>query len=56
MGTDWLQLFDKRLSDKILAMNRQRLVRFIEENIDVLKEKGVSRPSNGQLSQPATFQ
>lgn len=39
MGTDWLQLFDKRLSDKILAMNRQRLVRFIEENIDVLKEK-----------------
>src|SRR5262245_7856973 len=28
MGTDWLQLFDKSLSDKILAMNRQRLVRF----------------------------
>jgi hypothetical protein len=38
MGTDWLQLFDKSLSDKILAMNRQRLVRFLEENIDVLKE------------------
>jgi hypothetical protein len=39
MGTDWLQLFDKSLSDKILAMNRQRLARFLEENIDVLKEK-----------------
>jgi hypothetical protein len=39
MGTDWLQLFDKGLSDKILAMNRQRLARFFEENIDVLKEK-----------------
>jgi hypothetical protein len=39
MGTDWLQLFDKRLSDKILAMNRQRLMRFLEENVDVLKEK-----------------
>src|SRR5262245_44997001 len=39
MGTDWLQLFDKSLSDKILAMNRQRLARFIEENVDVLKEK-----------------
>jgi len=39
MGTDWLQLFDKRRSDKILAMNRQGLTRFLEENLDELKEK-----------------
>ncbi len=39
MGTDWLQLYDKNLSDKILAMNRQGLTRFLEDHIDVLKEK-----------------
>ena len=39
MGTDWLQLFDKRRSDRILAMNRQGLTRFLEENLDELKEK-----------------
>jgi len=39
MGTDWLQLYDKTLSDKILTMNRQRLVRYLEDNIYVLKEK-----------------
>jgi hypothetical protein len=48
MGTDWLQLFDKSLSDKMLAMNRQRLVRFLEENIDILKE--IDRRSTGSRS------
>ncbi len=39
MGTDWIQLYDKRLSDRILKMNRPTLTRFLEDNIDVLEAK-----------------
>ena len=39
MGTDKAQLFNKALADQILAMEQAPLVRFVEENIDVLKRK-----------------
>jgi hypothetical protein len=39
MGTDWIQLYDKKLSDQILGMNRQSLTRFLENNIEILKNK-----------------
>jgi hypothetical protein len=38
MGTDSVKLFNKALSDRILGMTKSRLVRYIEENLDVLKE------------------
>lgn len=39
MGADWIQLYDKNLSDQILEMNRQALTHFLENNIDALKTK-----------------
>jgi len=39
MGTDSIKLFNKTLADQILAMERQSLTRFLEENIGVLKQK-----------------
>jgi hypothetical protein len=39
MGTDSLKLFNKTLADQILAMARESLIRFLEENIGILKQK-----------------
>lgn len=37
MGTDSIKLFNKTLADQILAMEREPLTRFLEENIGILK-------------------
>ena len=42
MGTDSIKLFNKRLSDQILAMDLQQLTEFLEENIGVLEKKDFS--------------
>jgi hypothetical protein len=39
MGTDSIKLFNKSLADQILAMGREELVRFLEENIGSLQQK-----------------
>ena len=39
MGTDSVKLFNKAVADQILAMDQARLVQFLEENIDVLRNK-----------------
>jgi hypothetical protein len=42
MGTDRIKLFDKKLSDQILAMELESLLPFLEGNIGVLKQKGAT--------------
>ena len=37
MGTDSIQLYNKKLSDQILGMNRSALTLFLESHFDVLK-------------------
>jgi hypothetical protein len=39
MGTDSIKLFNKALADRILAMEREPLTRFLEENLNILKQK-----------------
>ena len=39
MGTDSVKLFNKSLSDRILAMRKSELIPYIEENLDALKQK-----------------
>ena len=39
MGTDSVKLFNKTLADRILAMSREELVSFLEENIGALRQK-----------------
>jgi hypothetical protein len=39
MGTDSVKLFHKALADQIMAMERDVLTRFLEENIGILKQK-----------------
>jgi hypothetical protein len=39
MGTDSIKLFDKALADQILAMEREPLIRFLEANIGILKQR-----------------
>jgi hypothetical protein len=39
MGTDSIQLYNKGLSDQILGMDRRTLTRYLEINIDALKNK-----------------
>jgi hypothetical protein len=38
MGTDSAKLFNKTLSDRILGMTKSRLIRYVEENLESLKE------------------
>jgi hypothetical protein len=38
MGTDSVKLFNKMLSDRILEMTKSKLIRYVEENLDSLKE------------------
>jgi hypothetical protein len=38
MGTDFLRLFNKSLADQIIEMNQQELARYVEQNLDTLKE------------------
>src|SRR5215470_13924221 len=38
MGTDSAKLFNKTLSDRILGMTKSKLIRYVEENLEVLKE------------------
>jgi hypothetical protein len=51
MGTDWLSLFNKSLADQIVAMSQQGLTRFLEENVDVLREKD----KRGRVSYSSVF-
>ena len=39
MGTDSVKLFNKAVADQILAMEEAHLVQFLEENIEVLRNK-----------------
>jgi hypothetical protein len=39
MGTDSVKLFNKAVADRILAMEQAPLVQFLEENIDVIRNK-----------------
>ena len=39
MSTDSVKLFNKAVADQILAMERASFVQFLEENIDVLRNK-----------------
>src|SRR5712692_7121602 len=39
MGTDYLQLFNKEVADKILAMELEPMTQFLELNIEFLKRK-----------------
>ena len=39
MGTESIKLFNKTLADQILVMERVPLTRFLEANIDILKQK-----------------
>ena len=39
MGTDSVKLFNKAVADQILVMEQAPLVQFLEENIDVLRNK-----------------
>ncbi len=39
MGTDYLQLFNKEVADKILAMDLEPMTQFLELNIEFLKRK-----------------
>jgi len=38
MGTDSVKLFNKTLSDRILDMTKSKLIRYVEENLESLKE------------------
>jgi len=38
MGTDSVKLFNKMLSDRILGTTKSKLIRYVEENLDSLKE------------------
>jgi len=38
MGTDSAKLFNKTLSDRILGMTKSALIRYVEENLETLKE------------------
>ena len=38
MGTDSAKLFNKVLSDRILGMTKSKLIRYVEENLEALKE------------------
>ena len=39
MGTDSVKLFNKAVADQILAMEQAPFVQFLEENINVLRNK-----------------
>ena len=39
MGTDRVKLFDKTLGDRILAMDQDALIHFLEENSNILSSK-----------------
>lgn len=39
MGTDRVQLFDKGIADRVLAMDREALEAFVFENLNALREK-----------------
>jgi hypothetical protein len=38
MGTDSVKLFNKTLSDRILGMTKSGVIRYVEENLESLKE------------------
>ena len=42
MGTDSIKLFHKELADQIMAMEIEPLLRFLENNIGDLKQKGTT--------------
>jgi hypothetical protein len=41
MGTDRVQLFDKGIADRVLAMEREALEAFVSENLNALRAKAL---------------
>lgn len=43
MGADWLQLFDKKLCEEIVGLNRDSLPRFVERHLHLLGDYNLFR-------------
>jgi hypothetical protein len=55
MGTDWLQLFDKRLCDEIVCLNTTALPGFVERHLDRFGEFSIFRAGSVDASAEDTI-